>query len=201
MTALTPESRCCCSATAWAAPSPRSTPSPSTPILRGLALSGAALATDVSAATVGGTRVVAALSPNAGVFNLDLHQFSRDPAVVSAGLADPLVYQPGAGARTGLELLRAIDRIQDHMAEITVPLLAMHGAADTITPPAGSKALIERAHSTDKTLKIYPGLYHDLLHEPEKEQVMADLTKWLSDHAPAVPAAAVPAPTAPNAGP
>jgi alpha-beta hydrolase superfamily lysophospholipase len=74
------------------------------------------------------------------------------------------------------------------MAEITVPLLAMHGAADKVTPPAGSKALVEKARSTDKTLKLYPGLYHDLLHEPEKEQVTLDLVKWLSDHAP--PAAA-----------
>jgi acylglycerol lipase len=155
------------------------------PDLGGLVLSGAALATDVSAATVGGTKLVAALSPNAGVFNLDLHDFSRDPAVVAAGLADPLVFQPGAGARTGLELLHAVDRIQEHMDEITVPLLVMHGGADKVTPPAGSKALVERARSTDKTLKIYPGLYHDLLHEPEKEQVMADLVKWMSDHAPA----------------
>jgi alpha-beta hydrolase superfamily lysophospholipase len=158
------------------------------PDLKGLALSGAALATDVSGAVIGGTKLVAALSPNAGVFNLDLHDFSRDPAVVSAGLADPLVYQPGAPARTGQELLGAIGRIQEHLGEITVPLLAMHGAADKVTPPAGSKALVEQARSTDKTLKLYPGLYHDLLHEPEKEKVTADLVKWLSDHAP--PAAA-----------
>jgi alpha-beta hydrolase superfamily lysophospholipase len=154
------------------------------PDLKGLALSGAALSAGVPAVKIGGTKLVAALSPGAGVFDLDLHQFSRDPAVVQAGLADPLVYQGAASARTARELLSAIAQIQDHMEEVTVPLLVMHGAADTVTPPSGSKALVDRARSTDKTLKVYPGMYHDLLHEPEKEQVTADLVKWLVDHAP-----------------
>jgi acylglycerol lipase len=157
------------------------------PDLAGLALSGAALAVDVSAVTVGGTKVVAGLAPNAGVFQLDLRQFSRDPAVVAACSTDPLVYQPGAPARTARELLGALDRIQSGMEEITVPLLAMHGGEDKVTPPAGSRELVQRARATDKTLKIYPGLYHDLLHEPEKAQVTADLVKWLRDHAPAAP--------------
>src|SRR5580698_1494203 len=117
-----------------------------------------------------------------------------------SGMAAWIVNQGVAGARTARELIGAIGEIQDHMEDVTVPLLAMHGGADSVTPPEGSKALVTRAHSTDKTLKIYPGLYHDLLHEPEKDQVMADLVKWLSDHAP--PLAATPAdpPKAPATG-
>jgi acylglycerol lipase len=166
------------------------------PDIAGLVLSGAALQTDVGS---GGPKFVAALSPAAGVFNLDLKQFSRDPAVVSEGLADPLVYQGGAPARTAVGLLDAIGRIQAHMEDVTVPLLAMHGEADKITPPAGSKQLVDRAGSKDKALKIYPGLYHDLLHEPERQQVTNDLVKWLGDHAPAVkpPAPEAPPPQAP----
>jgi alpha-beta hydrolase superfamily lysophospholipase len=163
------------------------------PEIAGLVLSAAALQTDVGP---GGPAFVAALSPNAGIFNLDLKQFSRDPAVVSEGLADPLVYQGAAPARTAVGLIRAIGQIQDHMEEVTVPLLAMHGDADKVTPPAGSKQLVDRARSKDKTLKAYPGLYHDLLHEPERQQVTNDLVKWLSDHAPA-PAAPAPPPPAP----
>ena len=36
----------------------------------------------------------------------------------------------------------------------------MHGTADLMTDPEGSKALVQRARSTDKTLKLYDGLYH-----------------------------------------
>jgi alpha-beta hydrolase superfamily lysophospholipase len=175
------------------------------PELKGLALSGAALKIDVSGAVVGGTRLIAALQPNAGVFNLDLHQFSRDPAMVAGNAFDPLVFQPAAAARTGAELLGAIGAIQERMEELTLPLLILHGAADKVTPPEGSQDLQRRARSADKTLKLYPGLFHDLLHEPEKEQVMGDLVQWMSDHvgapaeakAPAAPAA----PPAPEKAP
>jgi acylglycerol lipase len=172
------------------------------PDVAGIVLSGAALQTDVGS---GGAKFVAALSPNAGVFNLDLKQFSRDPAVVSEGLADPLVYQGAAPARTAVGLLDAIGRIQQHMEDVNVPLLAMHGEADKVTPPAGSKQLVDRAGSKDKTLKTYPNLYHDLLHEPERQQVTNDLVKWLNDHAPAAKPAApppeAPPPQAPAAPP
>jgi acylglycerol lipase len=175
------------------------------PDLKGLALSGAALDVDVSGAVIGGTKLVAALSPNAGVFQLDLKLFSRDPAVVAAAAADPLVFQGPAPARTAAELLGAVRRIREHMAELSTPLFVMHGEADKVTPPQGSRDLVERAASKDKTLKIYPGAFHDLLHEPEKEQVTADLVKWMSDRAPSanpptttvpVPPAAPPSPTA-----
>ena len=45
--------------------------------------------------------------------------------------------------------------------------------------PAGSRLLYEKAGSTDKTLKIYEGLYHEILNEPEKEQVMDDMLGWM----------------------
>jgi len=57
----------------------------------------------------------------------------------------------------------------------------MHGTGDTVTDPEGSKALVKQARSTDKTLKLYHGLYHDLLHEPEKAEVIGDVTQWLKE--------------------
>jgi acylglycerol lipase len=36
----------------------------------------------------------------------------------------------------------------------------------------------------DKTAKKYPGLYHDLLHEPEAAQVTQDVLAWLDAHTP-----------------
>ena len=70
-----------------------------------------------------------------------------------------------------------------------MPLFVMHGGADEVTPPAGSKELVEVSRSEDKTLKLYPGLFHDLLHEPERQQVTSDLVAWLgSSQAPSEPA-------------
>jgi acylglycerol lipase len=125
--------------------------------------------------------VLASIAPESGLFNLDLHDFSRDPEVVREALNDPLVYQEGAPVHTANELVHAIDEIDEHMDRVAVPLLVMHGTADKVTPEEGSKELSRRARSWDKTLKLYDGLYHDLLHEREKEQVTTDIASWIAE--------------------
>jgi acylglycerol lipase len=157
------------------------------PTLAGLVTSGAALDVNVSWVKVAGTKLVALFDPSAGVFNLDPDKFSRDPQVVAAGKSDPLVYQDGAPAKTAKELLGAIGTIQERMGEVRVPLLILHGGADEVTDPQGSRDLYARAGSEDKTLKVYPGLVHDLVHEPEKAQVIGDVAAWIDARATARP--------------
>ncbi len=101
--------------------------------------------------------------------------------------ADPFVYQGPAPAHTAVELIEALERTGANMGELRVPLRDLHGIADEITNPEGSKELVKREASKDKTLKLYPGLVHDLLHEPEKEKVLADVTSWLDERAPRAP--------------
>jgi acylglycerol lipase len=155
------------------------------PDIRGLVLSAPALkpGADISGALIATTRVIGGVFPNLKVLELDPKQFSRDPEVVKENETDPLVYQQGGPARTASRLLSALNMLSERMEEVSTPVLVMHGTADTVTDPEGSKALVERARSTDKTLKLYDGLYHDLLHEPEKAQVMADIVQWLRAHA------------------
>jgi len=149
------------------------------PTLAGLVLSGAALDPGASGLAIGALKAFAAIAPRFGGFQLDLKYFSRDAEVVAACRADPLVHQPGAPLRTAVELINAVGRIQAAMAEVRLPVLIMHGGADRITPPEGSRTLHERAQSERKTLRIFDGLYHDLLHEPEKEDVRAVIVEWL----------------------
>jgi alpha-beta hydrolase superfamily lysophospholipase len=152
------------------------------PDIHGLILAGAALDVDASGLKIASTKAVAAINPDAGLFALDAHDFSRDPQVVDTNLHDPLVYQDGAPVHTAVELLDAIDLIQARMHEIDVPLLILHGKEDKVVPMKGSVALYAAAKSTDKTLTLYDGLYHDLLHEPEKLRVEGDIEHWLLAH-------------------
>ena len=66
------------------------------------------------------------------------------------------------------------------MSDVDVPFITLHGDKDVLTNPQGSRELFQKAKATDKTFKLYPGLYHDLLHEPEKDQVYADILAWLN---------------------
>lgn len=104
---------------------------------------------------------------------------SRDPNVVAAYENDPLVYR-GAPSPNRVEASRtAYQRVQSGMDAIELPLLIMHGTDDLLVPYRGSEILFERAASKDKTLKLYPGLYHEILNEPEKDQVLAEVAAWL----------------------
>jgi len=105
---------------------------------------------------------------------------ARDPAVVADFRGDPLVFHDRFPLRTGAEIIRAGREIETRLEEFHLPLLILHGTGDVVTDPEGSRQLYARADSPDKTLQLYEGLYHDLLHEPEREQVIAELVAWLS---------------------
>lgn len=64
-----------------------------------------------------------------------------------------------------------------------MPFLVLHGTDDVVADPSGSRLLHERASSRDKTLKLYPGMWHVLMGErPEDvERVFADVISWLED--------------------
>ena len=67
------------------------------------------------------------------------------------------------------------------LPRLSVPLLILHGTDDQICPLTGSMTVHEAVSSTDKTLHRYPGLYHEVFNEPEREQVLTDLISWLND--------------------
>lgn len=119
------------------------------------------------------------LAPRLRITRLGSGMLSRDPEVVAQFRGDPLVFHGRFPVRTGAEILRAGRRIEAHAEDLLCPVLLLHGTGDVVTDPAGTEALFTRAHSHDKTLKLYPGLYHDLLHEPEKEEVTADVVEWI----------------------
>lgn len=110
---------------------------------------------------------------------LPAETISRDPAVVAAYENDPLVYRGAPPARTGAAWAAAYQRVQEGMAGIAYPLLILHGTDDKLVPYRGSVQLHETACSTDKTLRLYEGLYHEVLNEPERDQVVADILEWL----------------------
>ena len=55
----------------------------------------------------------------------------------------------------------------------------MHGGDDKTLPLAGSQMVYDNITAKDKTLKIFDKLYHAILHEPEKEQVLEYIIQWL----------------------
>jgi len=124
-------------------------------------------------------RLVAALLPRLGVLRLDASGISRVPQVVSDYNNDPLVYRGKASAGLVNAIFLAMDRVVENAGSIRLPILIMHGSIDKLTAVDGSKLLHERVSSEDRKLVVYDGLYHEILNEPEREAVMADILSWL----------------------
>jgi alpha-beta hydrolase superfamily lysophospholipase len=122
------------------------------------------------------------VAPHAHVLKLKNEDFSRDPAVVAAMNADPLIANESQPSETVAELVRADQLLKKGFGQITLPLLILHGTADKVTKPSGSKEFYEKAGSRDKTLKLYEGHFHDLLADVGKQRVMADIQAWIEAH-------------------
>lgn len=122
---------------------------------------------------------LAYIAPHLGVLKLKNEDFSRDPAAVAALNADPYIKDETQPAATVSALVRADERLHDGFPTITIPLLILHGSEDHATVCRGSEFFHKTAGSSDKTLKIYQGHYHDLLADLGKESVIADILEWV----------------------
>jgi acylglycerol lipase len=125
--------------------------------------------------------ILSAIVPKLPTLKLDNSFRSKDPEVAEAFDADPLNYKKGIIARTGTELLRSAKAISQGCAAIDLPILIMHGTIDKLADISGSEMLYDRVSSSDKTIKLYEGLHHEILNEPEKDQVEADIISWLDE--------------------
>ncbi len=154
------------------------------PKLAGLITSAGALEIDAPGGLVGAVKFFSVVAPRLAVFELNDADFSRDPKVVASMASDPLIFDGKGPARTASELLGAIARIHELGGKVNVPLLALHGTVDKVTPPAGSAWLVASATTSDKKDQKFEGLAHDLLHEPEAAQVVETIIAWLDAHTP-----------------
>lgn len=130
------------------------------------------------------------LAPHLHVFSLNNADFSRDPAHVERMNNDPLIAKESQPAETASEMLKAAERLKENMPNFNVPVFIIHGTEDKATRPEGSQYFYDHAGSTDKTLKLYEGHYHDLLADVDRDIVMADIFAWLDERVPKQEAAA-----------
>jgi acylglycerol lipase len=119
------------------------------------------------------------IMPGLPVEQLPTDAVSRDPAVVAAYNADPMVYHGKLPAGIARALLSVGETMPRRAAALTAPLLVVHGEQDKLIPVAGSHHLLECVASEDAHLKVYPELYHEVFNEPERAVVLDDVASWI----------------------
>jgi acylglycerol lipase len=109
---------------------------------------------------------------------LDPNLLSHDQEVVKKYVEDPLVHKV-ATARWFTEYRRAQEETMRFADKLTLPCLIIQGGADGIIDPTVATEFYRRVKSSDKTLKVYDGFYHESLNEVGKESVLGDIGTWL----------------------
>lgn len=123
--------------------------------------------------------VLSSVLPNLAMpTGLDAGHLSRDQEVVKAYVQDPLVLTK-ATTRWFTEATRAQARALAGAPSLRLPVLLIHGAADGLVDPEGSRAFFERLGAPDKTFRLWPELRHEILNEPEKVEVLGAFAEWI----------------------
>jgi alpha-beta hydrolase superfamily lysophospholipase len=124
--------------------------------------------------------VAAPLAPGVALGNgLQPAWVCSDPAVVAAYVADPLVHD-----RVTPRLVRFIVDagllVRQRAAQWAVPTLLLYAGADRCVAPRGSAGFAAAAPPAWVQVQRYDGMAHEIFNEPDRAQVLADLTDWLA---------------------
>jgi alpha-beta hydrolase superfamily lysophospholipase len=144
-----------------------------------LLLSSPALATAMNPLQKAMLAVLGPLTPNLAVSNaLKPEWISRDPTVVAAYQADPRVHDRIAPRLArfivdGGEFVRAV------AARWTVPTRLLYAGADRCVPPAGSASFAAAAPKAVVAAREWPGLFHEIMNEPEQAEVLSAFAEAL----------------------
>lgn len=109
---------------------------------------------------------------------LKLQYLSHNPAVAPAYRRDPLVHD-----RIGVALARFL--ADDGEATIasaptwSLPTLLMYAGDDRLVNPEGSRRFAAAAPADVVTTAAFEAMYHEIFHEPDREQVLTQLRRWL----------------------
>jgi alpha-beta hydrolase superfamily lysophospholipase len=109
---------------------------------------------------------------------LDLSGLSRDAMARAAIVSDPLFHRR-ASARLAAEVLATAQALRRDAGRFAVPLLLVHGGADRMCFPDGTRAFFGDVGGSDKCYLEYPEAYHALLADLDRDRLLGDLEHWM----------------------
>lgn len=110
---------------------------------------------------------------------LDLDRLTRDRAMLKAYVEDDPLYQRRITPALASAVMATVAATSARAAEFRIPLLVLHGSADTVTSPTDSRDFCARAGVVDRTFKAYEGAFHNLFVETNRDEVFDDIGAWI----------------------
>ncbi len=106
---------------------------------------------------------------------LETKYLCTDPEVVAAYELDPLVHSRITPSAV-LGIMDGGEELMARTGRAPVPVLIMHGDGDRITSMEASRQFADQNECVE--FRSWPGLYHEIHHEPNKIEVLAYAGNW-----------------------
>jgi alpha-beta hydrolase superfamily lysophospholipase len=149
------------------------------PTLAAAVLSGPALRVSGGGLRLALARVLSWVVPRMQIpSGISPEAISRDPQVVADYVGDPLI-PTTLSVGLGAALIDGARSLEGSGGDVSMPLLIVHGEADSLCDVEGSRAFLADVRTPSSALRTYPELRHEVFNEPEREAVLADVAEWL----------------------
>src|SRR5262249_5236503 len=99
---------------------------------------------------------------------------THDAAEARAYDADPLIARTIA-VNVLLDLHDTATRLIDDAAAIRTPTLILSAGSDWVVTVAAQARFFERLGASDKRMRVFPGMYHDVLHEADRHLAIDEI--------------------------
>lgn len=109
----------------------------------------------------------------------DVAGMSSDPVTQQAYAADPMVYHGLYKRPLLVAEVAALERFNEDLDRLTMPILFMHGIDDPFVPYQTSLKAVLRAPSTDVTIRLFKGDRHELVNETDRSRVIGELARFV----------------------
>jgi alpha-beta hydrolase superfamily lysophospholipase len=135
----------------------------------------------INPALIGLSRALGWVHPGMTLSNgLNPDDLCTDPTVVKAYREDPLVHDR-ISARLFNSMVDEGRRLRGEPEAFSAQtrLLLMHGRGDPICSAEDTERFFEGLVLAKKTLKVWPGMKHEILNEPAQAEVLDEIDRFL----------------------
>ena len=103
---------------------------------------------------------------------------ARDPQVIRDYIADPLVHRKISAALAAW-IVEEGQLARAQASSWRVPSLLLFAGQDRLVDPQGSRAFARAASPQVLQTHAYEEMFHEIFNDPDKDQVLQDLVRWL----------------------
>jgi alpha-beta hydrolase superfamily lysophospholipase len=125
-------------------------------------------------------RVLAKVAPKITMFNeINYSVLSHDPEMMSEYKNDPLRHDQ-VSPTVYMGMLESFEILGKGASKIRMPTLLQQAGADQVVSRSAAERVYAQFGSTDKEVRIYEGLFHEIYNETARDRVFNDLLAFLA---------------------